>query len=160
MPYIKYFCFFLISLTFNVKVPSTTYYNMESEIRAYHELFTEEYFEIAESTRTNCMKELSLLYALSKIKYSKHCWYFQYLLLLSGDFNLHPGPIQYPSSVCTRAVRKRVVYCDKCSPWVHIKCYTPSKNVNNYSSYILRHCKDNKNDPSDNIWHQFPFCRW
>ena len=38
-------------------------------MRTYHELFTEEYFAIAaESTRTNCMKELSSLYALSKLK--------------------------------------------------------------------------------------------
>ena len=64
---------------------------MESQMRTYHELSTEEHFAIAESTRTYCMKELSL-YALSKLKYSKHCWYFQYLLLLSRDINLHPGP--------------------------------------------------------------------
>ena len=108
----KIFLCFLIALTFDVKVPSKTYYNMESEMRTYHELFTEEYFAIAESTGTNCMKELSL-YALSKHKYSKHCWYFQYLLLLSGDINLHTGPIQCPCSVCTRVVRKRVVCCDQ-----------------------------------------------
>ena len=111
------------------------------------------------------MKELSPLYALSKLKYSKHCWYFQYLLLLSGDINLHPGPnfnlqpgpIQYPSSVCTRAVRKTVVCCDNCGLWVHKKCYTPSENVSNDLSYICRPGKDNKNDSSDNIWQQFPF---
>ena len=40
---------------------------------------------------------------------------------------------------------------------VHKKCNTPSKNVNNDSSYICRQCEDNKNDPSDNIWHQFTF---
>ena len=92
----RIFPFFLIALTFDVKVPSKTYYNMESEMRTYHQLFTEEYFAIAESTRTNCMKELSSLYALSKLKYSKHCWYFQYLLLLQviltytrAPFNTH-----------------------------------------------------------------------
>ena len=74
---------------------------MESEMRVYYELFTEEYFAIAESTRTNCMKDLSSLYALSKLKYSKHCWYLQ------GDINLHPSPIQYPCSVCTKTVRKK-----------------------------------------------------
>ena len=47
---------------------------MEPEMRTYHELFTGEYFAIAESTRTNGMKELSSLYALSKLKYLKHCW--------------------------------------------------------------------------------------
>ena len=111
-PYLKYLYFFLIALTFDVKIPSKTHCNMESEMRVYHELFTEEYFAIAESTRTNCMKDLSSLYALSILKYAKHCWYLQYLLLLSGDINLHPGPIQYPCSVCTKAVRKKVVCCD------------------------------------------------
>ena len=130
------FLFFLIALTFDVKVPSKTYYNMESQMRTYHELSTEEHFAIAESTRTNCMKELSSLYALSKLKYSKHCWYFQYLLLLSRDINLHPGPIQYPCSACIREVRKRVVCCDKCGLWAHKKCYTPSENVSNDSSHI------------------------
>ena len=148
---------FLFVLTFDLTVLSKTDHNMESEMRTYHELFTEEYFAIAESTRTNCMKELSSLYTLSKFKYSKHCWYFQYLLLPSGDTNLLPGPIQYPCSVCTRAVRKRVLCCEKCGLWVHKKCYTLSKNVSNDSSYICRPCKDNKNDPSDNIWHKFPF---
>ena len=153
----KIFLFFLIVLTFDVNVPSKTHYNMESEMRTYHELFTEEYFAIAESIRTNCMKELSSLYALSKLKYLKSCRYFQYLLLLSGDINLHSGPVKYPCSVCTTAVRKRVVCCDKFGRWVHKKCYTPSKNVGSDSSYICRPCKDNKNDPPDNIWHQFPF---
>ena len=83
---------------------------MESEMRTYHELFTEEYFAIAESTRTNRMKELSSLHALCKLKYSKHCWYFQYLLLLSGiltyiraPFNTHvqcaPGQLEKEWSV-------------------------------------------------------------
>ena len=125
---------------------------MESEMRTYHELFTEEYFATAESTRTNCMKELPSLHAL-----------FRTLLVLpifitsTGDINLHPGPIQYPCSVCTRAVRKRVISSDNCSLWVHKKCYTPSRNASSDSSYIYRPCKDSKNDPSDNIWSQFPF---
>ena len=127
-------------------------------MRMYHELFTEEHFAIAESTRTNCMKELSSLYALSKLKlYSKHCWYFQYLLLLSGDINLHPRPTQYLCSMCTRAVRKRVVCCVKCGLCVHKKCYTPQEKVSSDLSYICRPCKDNKYDSSDNIWQQFPF---
>ena len=103
----KIFLCFLIALTFDVKVPSETHCNMESEMRVYHELFTKEYFAIAESTRTNCMKDLSSLYVLSKRKYSKHCWYLQYLLLLSGDINLQLGPIQCPFFVCTKAVRKK-----------------------------------------------------
>ena len=81
----------------------------------YHELFIEGYFAIAESTRTNCMKELSPLYALSKLKYSKHCWYFQYLLLqqviliyIWAPFNTHvqcaPGQLEKEWSVVINVV--------------------------------------------------------
>ena len=59
--------------------------------------------------------------------------------------------------MCTKAVRKKIVCCDNCGWWVHKKCYTPSENVSNDSSYICRLCKDKKNDSSDNIWHQFFF---
>ena len=59
--------------------------------------------------------------------------------------------------MCTKAVKKKIVCCDNCGWWVHKKCYTPSKNVSNDSSYICRLCKDKKNDSSDNIWHQFVF---
>ena len=43
-----------------------------------------------------------------------------------------------------------MVCSDKCGLWVHKKCYTPLKNVS-------RPWKHNKNDTSDNIWHQFLF---
>ena len=75
----------------------------------------------------------------------------------TDDINLHPGPIQYPCSVCTRAVRERVFCCDKCGLCVHKNSYTPSENVSSGLSYICRPCKDNKNDSSDNILRQFPF---
>ena len=75
----------------------------------------------------------------------------------TGDINSHPGPIQYPYSMCIIAVRKRVVCCDKCGLWVHKRCYKPSTNVSNDSSYICRPCKDNKNRHSDNVWHQSLF---
>ena len=99
------FLFLLIALTFDVKVPSKTYYNMESEMRTYHEPFTEEYFAIAESTRTNCMKELSSLYALPKLKYSSivgtfNIYYFYQVILtyIRAPFNTHvqcaPGQLE------------------------------------------------------------------
>ena len=93
---------------------------------------------------------------LSKLKYSKHCWYMQYILLLSGDINLHPGPVQYPCLVCSKAVRKRVFCCNKCGLWVHKKYYIPSKNIGNGSSFICKPCENNANISYDNIWHQFP----
>ena len=101
----KTFLFFLIALTFNVKVPSKTYYDMESEMKTYHELFTEEYFAIAESTRTNCMKELSSfthypnLNIQSIIGISNIYYFYQVLLTYTRAlFNTHvqytPGQLE------------------------------------------------------------------
>ena len=40
--------------------------------------------------------------------------------------------------------------------WFHKKCYIPSKNISNGSSFICKPCKNNANISYDNIWHQFP----
>ena len=52
-------------------------------------------------------------YALTELKFSKHHSYFKYLLILSGDINLHAGPVKYPCSVCAKPVRKRIISCEK-----------------------------------------------
>lgn len=46
------------------------------------------------------------------------------ILLLSGDIQLNPGPVQFPCSVCQKAVAKnhRALQCDSCDTWTHIKC--------------------------------------
>ena len=46
--------------------------------------------------------------------------------------------------------------CNKCGLWVHKKCYIPSKNISNGSSFICKPCENNANISYDNIWHQFP----
>ena len=152
----KIFLLLLIALLFDLKVPAKTYHNIESKTGVHHELFMGECFASIETTRTSCLKEQCSLYVLSKLKYSKHCWYLQYILLLSGDINLHPGPVQYPCLVCSKAVRKRVFCCNKCGLWVHKKCYIPSNNISNGLSFICKPCENNANISYDNIWHQFP----
>ena len=62
--------------------------------------------EISTFKRSTNLREQCSLYALSKLKCSKCLWYFKYLLLLSGDINLHPGPVKCPCLVCSRSVRK------------------------------------------------------
>ena len=69
--------------------------------------------------RSNHIKNQFLLYALTKLKFSKHHSYFKYLLILSGDINLHPGPVKYPCSVCAKLVRKRIISCEKCGLSIH-----------------------------------------
>ena len=95
---------------------------MNNVVNNDHELFTNQHFAVADMIRSNCLETQFSLYALSKLefsklKFSKHYWYFKYLLILSGDINLHPGPVQYPCSVCAKPVRTRFISCDKCGLW-------------------------------------------
>ena len=111
--------------------------------------------------RYNCLKEQFSLYApsklqFSKVKFSEHYWYFKYLLILSVDINLHPGPVKYPCSVCVKPVRKRFISCEKCGLWIHKKCNQFEKPRIG-SLLICRHSQNKPNDHLDNIWHQFPF---
>ena len=70
-------------------------------------------------------KNLSL-YALSKLKLRNHDSFFKYLLLLSGDVNLNPGPIQNPCKKCLGSVNKKVIFCQNCNSWFHKKCELPN----------------------------------
>ena len=56
-----------------------------------------------------------------------------YLLILSGDISLNPGPFKYPCSVCGKCVRsnQKALECDGCQLWAHIKCVGVSNTVYN-----------------------------
>ena len=146
--------FLLVAFTFDAKVPSKTQHDMNNVVNKDHELFTNQYFSVVDVISSNCIKEQFSLYALSKLKSSKHYWYFKYLLTLSGDINLHPGPIQCPCAVCAKPVRKRSISCEKCGLLLHKKC---SQSENSYLSSLLmcRPCENKPNDYLDNIWLQF-----
>ena len=86
----KVFLFLLVALTFDGKVPSKIQHDMNNVVNKDHELFTNPYFIVADMIKSHCLKEQFSLYALSKLelsklKFSKHHWYFKYLLILSGD---------------------------------------------------------------------------
>ena len=61
------------------------------------------------------------LFCLSKMNYTKHKSFYKFLLLVSGDISLNPGPTKYPCAICDRGVRKGV-FCTNCKMWVHQKC--------------------------------------
>ena len=65
---------------------------MKSQQR--HELFANEYFEIAADMQSNHLREQLSVYAPTKLKFRKTFGYFKYKLLLSGDISLHPGPVR------------------------------------------------------------------
>ena len=152
----KLIMFLFIASTFDAKTPSKAHYDLEVEIKEQCELFTDQYIEISEIIRSTNLREQCSLYALSKLKFSKRLWYLKYLLLLSGDINLHPGPVKCPCLVCSRSVRKREISCDKCGLWVHKKCKS-STNLGNEHPFICNQCLNNENDISQNAWNLFPF---
>ena len=58
-------------------------------------------------------------------------------LILSGDINPNPGPVQNPCSVCKKAVAKnhRALSCDGCGLWCHIGRKCAGISVKAYKEY-------------------------
>ena len=152
----KVLLFLLVVLTFDAKLPSRTQNDLNTAIVKDNELFKIQYITTADVIRSNHIKSQSSLYALTKLKFSKHHSYFKYLLILSGDINLHLGPVKYPCSVCAKPVRKRIISCEKCGLWLHKKCDSTFKLENNSSS-ICKPRQDKPHDNLDNVWVEFPF---
>ena len=115
----KVLLFLLVVLTFDAKLPSRTQNDLNTAMVKDNELFTIQYITTADVIRSNHIKNQSSLYVLTKLKFSKHHSYFKYLLIFSGDINLHPGPVKYPCSMCAKPVRKRIISCEKCGLWLH-----------------------------------------
>ena len=101
------------------------------------------------------------VYALSKLNFINHSSFFKYLLLLSGDINLNPGPT-VPCCICSKSLRQKVIYCNKCHLWFHKKCITISetdyktlKNVptqlRNYTCY-----RCHEETVQANTWDELP----
>ena len=152
----KVLLFLLVVLTFDAKLPSRPQNDLNTAIVKDNELFMIQYITTADVIRYNHIKNQSSLYALTKLKFSKHHSYFKYLLILSGDINLHPGPVKYPCSVSAKPVRKRIISCEKCWLWLHKKC-DPTLKLENNSSSICKPCQNKSHDNLDNVWVEFPF---
>jgi len=62
----------------------------------------------------------------------RHCGILHcYLLILSGDVSLNPGPFKHPCTVCSKCVRsnQKALECDGCQMWAHIGCVGVSKKL-------------------------------
>ena len=152
----KVLLFLLVVLTFDAKLPSRTQNDLNAALVKDNQLFTIQYIATADVITSNHIKNQSSLYALTKLKFSKHHSYFKYLLILSGDINLHPGPVKYPCSVCAKLVRKRIISFEKFRLWLHKKC-DPIVKLENNSSSICEPCQNKSHDNLDNVWVEFPF---
>ena len=152
----KVLLFLLVVLTFDAKLLSRAQNDLNTAIVKDNELFTIQYIATADVIRSNHIKNQSSLYALTKLKFSKHHSYFKYFLTLSGDINLHPGPVKYPCSVCAEPVMRRIISCEKCGLWLHKKC-DPTLKLENNSSSICKPCQNKSYDNLDNVCIEFPF---
>ena len=65
------------------------------------ELFTTESIQEFNNMNSDLLQQNLQFYALIKLKYKSHDSFFRYLLLLSGDINLNPGP-ECPCIVCQK----------------------------------------------------------
>ena len=78
-------------------------------------------------------KSLHEWYAMSKIKFKSYKSFFQFLILLSGDIAMNPGPTSYPCAKCNRGVGSGV-FCNTCNLWIHTKCEGLSRSQLNVLS--------------------------
>ena len=113
------------------------------------EFFTLESVLTGENLREVEIRHLLSLYALSKTKHTSHRSFFQFLIILSGDVSLNPGPVRHPCSSCLKPVAKnhRAIQCDNCDLWAHIKCenistkiYAEMANSNKQLNFICSSC--------------------
>ena len=84
-----------------------------SELAQYknNELFTNESVNISSNLSSIITMEQMNILALSRLKCKNTSSFFRFLLLLSGDININPGPTNYPCTACKKAVRTKGVFC-------------------------------------------------
>ena len=113
--------FSLVILTYNVKRHEKTnaFHNLECHQK--QEFFTNECLSTIDEIRAESLKQYLSASALIQLKCKNHGLFFRFLLLLSSDIHLHPGPTYSPCSLCNKSVRKGLP-CNQCGLWVHKRC--------------------------------------
>ena len=112
-----------------------------------------------EDVQCNLLTENMTIIALDRLKFRNHNSFFKYLLLLSGDINLNPGPINNPCLICTKSVSKRGLCCANCGIWMHKKCNKINPEINivqQDSPALCNFCIDKAKDPCS-LWNLLPF---
>ena len=118
----RQFCWSSLLLTFLLvftyeKDNKNPYHFMKNK---KHDLFTKESLSVIGDIRSDYTHEQLSVWALSDLKFRNNKSFIKFLLLLSGDIHLHPGP---PKICQTRnkSVRKGLP-CTQCGVWVHKRC--------------------------------------
>ena len=62
--------------------------------------------------------------SMSKRTVNGGLYAFTVVLLMSGDVEIHPGPVQNPCGICDQSVRvnQMAICCDSCNTWSHRRC--------------------------------------
>ena len=116
--------------------------------------------ELSERDKLDYSTEQLSVWALSDLKYRNNKSFIKFLMLLSGDIHLHPGPSKI-CQTCNKLVRKGLP-CTQCNFWVHKRCdqisdtqfATLSRLDKNEYYYTCLSCKNNV---KVNLWQELPF---
>ena len=118
LPKLMLICAFLVSHRIEKKIdPELT--NLKNLKNC--DFFSNESLYFSKVLATKVFKEQLDLFCLSKMNYTQHRNFYKFLLLVSGDISLNPGPTKYPCGICDKGVRKGI-FCTNCKMWVHQKC--------------------------------------
>ena len=129
-----------------------------------NDFFCIESMQFCRNLSSTGLHEQFNLLVLSKFKPKNHSSFYKFLLILSGDIELNPGPINFPCAVCGKGVRSKGVYCTNCGLWVHPRCesisdakYKKMKKIppNKYN-YTCSKCL-NENSDTVEVWDLLPF---
>ena len=110
----------LIFLMISFHTRESFYETDEMKTDITHDLFSPKYMLESVKIMTEILKDHLASYTLSKLSFKNHSSFFRYLLLLSGDINLNPGPT-VPCCICSKSLRQKIIFCNKCHSWFHKK---------------------------------------
>ena len=89
---LKRFLFCLLLILFSCKINGIKTNFEVLERQDSREVFDKGSYFVMQDIAKNETKKILSFYALSKIVLRKHKFYFRYILSLSGDLNINPGP--------------------------------------------------------------------
>ena len=92
------------------------------------------------------------MYVLSKLKLKKRSSFCRYILLLSGDIEINPGPVRKPCTTCMKPVNKRSLFCNNCNLATHKQCILIQ--IPDTSKYLCHECTLSNQNFDPNL---FPF---
>ena len=124
------------------------------------DFFEIESLHIINNIKCNFLTEKMTIFALDRLKFRNHSSFFKYLLLLSGDINLNPGPTNNPCKICSKSVSKRGLCCNKCGLKMHKKCTKTNPEiymVQNDSQVSCNLCFEKTEKDPWVTWNQLPF---